>query len=274
MKVERIYLDKENPQVFMDAYISDKIKGLIRDAVLIIPGGGYDMICDDREGEPIAQAFIPYGFNAFVLHYSVKKDKKTFPRPLIDASLAICYIRKNAEKYGIDKNRVFMCGFSAGGHLAGCLGTLWDKKELFNGTNVCIENNKPNGVMLIYPVVSYEYHTSSINNLFGGNKPSEEMIRLCSLENNVDKKSAPLFIFHTSNDDLVDVRNSLVLANAYKRAGLMFEMHIYPNAPHGVALANGITECGRPEWNDYSMSKWVENAVLWTKNQIIREDNK
>ena len=65
MTVEKITLHEN---VYLDTYISDKLAGYERKAILVIPGGGYSCVCSDREGEPIAQAFIPYGYNAFVLH--------------------------------------------------------------------------------------------------------------------------------------------------------------------------------------------------------------
>ena len=100
MRVEKIILNKYKSDFYLDAYISDKIDGLERKAILVIPGGGYSGVCSDREGEPIAQAFIPYGYNAFVLHYTVNK-KHPFPTQLIEVAEAIKHIKDNAEKYGI-----------------------------------------------------------------------------------------------------------------------------------------------------------------------------
>ena len=108
MRVEKIILNKYKSDFYLDAYISDKIDGLERKAILVIPGGGYSCVCSDREGEPIAQAFIPYGYNAFVLHYTVDK-KHPFPTQLIEVAEAIKHIKDNAEKYGIAKDKVFEC---------------------------------------------------------------------------------------------------------------------------------------------------------------------
>ena len=71
---------------------------------------------------------------------------------------------------------------------------------------------------------------------------------------------------HTSNDQTVNVGNALAMANAYAKKGMTFELHIYPDAPHGVALGNEITKCGEEKWCNESISKWVENAVSWTDN--------
>ena len=71
MTVKKIVLSEKNKDAYLDAYLSDKLEWLTRKAIVVIPGGGYAEVCADREGEPIAQAFIPYGYQAFVLHYTV-----------------------------------------------------------------------------------------------------------------------------------------------------------------------------------------------------------
>lgn len=249
-------------KAYMDAYIADKVRGFTRKAILVIPGGGYAGIAADREGEPIAQAFMPYGYSAFVLHYSIKE--KPFPQQLIEASMAIKHIRDNSEEYGIDPKQVFVVGFSAGGHLAASLGTMWKRPEIYDAVDMPHGYNKPNGMMLIYPVISPGFHLPSFENLLMG-KVTDEKLAECSIDNNIDENSSPAFIMHSSNDQIVNVRNSLCLANALADKGIKFEMHIYPDAPHGIALANEITKCGNEKWVDDSIAKWVQSAVEWAE---------
>jgi len=265
MYIKRIYLEENNDKVWLDCYIADPVAGYIRSAILVIPGGGYGCVCSDREGEPIALGFMSHGYNAFVLQYSVARAK-TYPAQLIEASLAMAHIRDNAETYGIDPDKVFVTGFSAGGHLAGSLGTMWHKPCVYEATGMAYGKNRPNGMMLVYPVVTAqaEYtHLGSFRNLLGTDEPTAEMLKEVSLEANVDEKSVPLFLVHTSNDQVVDIRHALTLADAYKRNGLMFEMHIFPDAPHGIALGSDITRCGNEKWSDPAMAKWIEHAVYW-----------
>lgn len=261
MLYEKIQLDNCDNDVYLEAYIADKIGDYVRNAILIIPGGGYHTVCANREGEPIAHAFIPHGYNAFVLHYSVKK--KPFPAQLIEASRAIKHIRDNAEKYNINKERVFTAGFSAGGHLAACLGTMWHIDEIYSEIDMPYGYNRPDGMILIYPVISYKHHTSSFKNLFKTTLLSPENAYAASVENHVDERTCPAFIMHTSNDQVVDVKNSLVLADALSSKGIEFEMHIYPDAPHGIALANNITKCTEPKWQNPAIEKWVSHAATW-----------
>lgn len=265
MKFERIELNENNADAYIEAYISDPIVGFERKAILVIPGGGYSGVCSDREGEPIAQAFIPYGYNAFVLHYTVDK-KHPFPTQLIEVAEAIKHIKDNSEKYGISKDKIFVVGFSAGGHLAGCSGILWKHPEIYEKVVMPYGYNKPTGIMLMYPVISPEHHGFSFNNLLCKEQPTKEELNSVSLEKHVDSDSTPAFIFHTSNDEIVNVKNSLCLANAYSDAGVKYELHIYPDAPHGIALANSITDCGKSYWNDPAMAEWVRMAAYWAEN--------
>ena len=263
MLYEKIRLDENDEDAYLEVYIADKVGDFVRNAILVIPGGGYSCVCSEREGEPIAMAFMPYGYNAFVLHYSV--GKKPFPVQLIQASLAIKHIRDNAEKYNINKDKVFAVGFSAGGHLCASLGSMWNMPEIYEATPMPYGYNKPNGVMLIYPVISARYHLMSMKNLMGKAVLDEDDIKRCSIEDNVSSDTVPTFILHTSNDSVVDVRNSLVLATALKQAGKTFELHIYPDSPHGLALGNEITRCGNDKWCDPTLARWVGDACAWAE---------
>ena len=262
MLYEKIMLDESDENAYLTAYVADKIPGFTRKAILVIPGGGYGNVCTDREGEPIAQAFIPYGYNAFVLSYSTAKtSKNVFPSQLIQASLAINHIKDNAEEYGIDPDKVFAVGFSAGGHLTACLGSLWDLPEIYEKTNIPYGYNKPAGTMLIYPVING--HMGSFKNLFGTDAPTDEQLELVSINKQISEKSSPIFMVHSSNDQIVSVKNTLSLAEACAEKGITFELHVYPDAPHGVALGNKITMCGNAKYNYPAMSKWVAQAAEW-----------
>ena len=173
-----IYLRQDDADIKLTTYIADE-RRVLRDAILVIPGGGYGQICDDREGEPIALAFLAQGLNAFVLHYSIGKKAK-FPRPLVDASLAMQHIREHAEEYGIDPRRVFAVGFSAGGHLCASLGSLWNSDMLKEALpEMPYGINRPTGTILCYAVLSATVatHPGSFYNILGTTTPSEEELR-------------------------------------------------------------------------------------------------
>jgi len=268
MIYQKIPLSETNHEVYLEAFVPDRVGDYIRDAILVIPGGGYEGICSYREGEPIALAFLAKGLCAFVLHYSVGKDAK-FPQPLIEASLAVKYIKDHAEEYSLNPDRVFACGFSAGGHLCASLGTLWHLPQVFEGAGIPYGSNQIKGMIPIYPVISAVVpgaHMGSFYHLLGTLNPTEEELKRYSLEYCVDEHTVPAFLMHTAADQAVSVANSLVFARALTDKGIRCELHIYPNGPHGVALANEITDCGKPEWNNKNTAKWVDMAAEWMKD--------
>ena len=265
MRFEKMILENGAEGAYIDVYIADPIPQFTRKAILVIPGGGYGTVCSDREGEPIAQAFMPYGYNAFVLNYYVGREKP-FPIQLIQVAKAIKHIKDHAEEYGIDPEQLFVVGFSAGGHLAASAGVLWKLPALYDAVEMPYGYNKPTGMMLIYPVVSATEpysHWGSAYNLLATKEPSEEQCLAVSIEKHVDCDSVPAFIMHTSNDQIVDVRNSLTLGAAYREAGLQFELHIYPDAPHGAALGNAITAKGKEKFKNPAIAEWVRMAAVW-----------
>lgn len=265
MRVERITISAERENVYIDAYIADSIPNFKRKALLVIPGGGYGQVCSDREGEPIAMAFMPYGYNAFVLHYTVDK-KHTFPTQCIEAASAVKYIKDHACELDIDPDQLFTVGFSAGGHLSASIGVFWKLDEVQNALGVPHDYIKPKGTMLIYPVISPEYHGTTFNNLWATDSLTDEQKRSSDIAVNIDSDSSPAFILHTANDQIVDINNALAAAAAYAKAGVPFELHVFPDAPHGVALGNKITECGNEKWNRPAIAEWVKMAAYWAEH--------
>ena len=264
---QKVMLEEGNENAYIETYVADPVSGFTRDAILVIPGGGYQNVCSEREGEPIALAFLAQGYNAFVLHYSVTSvSDRVFPAQLKEASLAMKHIKDNAEVYGIHKDRVFAVGFSAGGHLAASLGVLWGNQEVNDAIDMPFGYNKPTGVMLIYPVISNIGHVGSFKNLFHTENPTEKQLQKSCIDINVTIDASPAFMLHTVDDAVVHVQNTLSLAQAYTKAGVPYEMHVYPSGPHGVALGNEITKCGTPGWENAAIAKWVESAVFWAKN--------
>ena len=231
-----------------------------RAAVLILPGGGYREVCVGREGNMVAEAFLKHGVQAFVLQYSVNKGP--FPKQLQEAALAMKHIRDNAAPYGIDPARVFVLGFSAGGHLAATLGTMWHTdavKAVVGQTEVA----KPTGMMLLYSVISTEHHGFSFHHLWQTPTPTAEQLAAVSVERHVDRHTCPAFMVHTADDGAVDVRNALCMGEALTANGIPYELHIYPSAPHGWALADKTTSCGNPDWDQPRLAQWLPTAVSW-----------
>ena len=264
MEPEIINLRPENPEVKLVCYCAGRSKELPfnekRKAILIIPGGAY-RFCSDREGEPMAMAFLSRGYNAFVLYYSVASHAK-YPNPLIDASRAVKIIKDNAEKFCIDPDFVFTIGFSAGGHLAGMLATMWHRKCVYDEIDMPYGYNKVRGAVLCYAVITGgKYaHRGSIDNLLGmehSENADPAVLDDISIEKHVDERTVPMFLWHTVPDTTVPVQNSLLLAKELADNKIPFEMRIYPDGWHGLSLANETVGVKA----DFTyVQRWIDDA--------------
>lgn len=257
---------KSDIQTQLVAYLpsnSEKIEpNKKRKTVLVLPGGGYAFV-SPRESEPVALRLMSAGFNAFVLNYSVAPA--TFPTSICEVATAIALIRENAKEWNVDTDCIVVGGFSAGGHLAGSIGTLWHTDFLEEQTGLKKEQYKPNGLMLAYPVFSSEHqHVASFENLLGG-KGVEKYADLVALEKNITKNMPKSFIWHTFDDATVPMENSLVIASAMKKQGVPFELHIFPSGIHGLSLANETT-AGKAEENKPDVAVWFDMFITWLEN--------
>lgn len=266
MEIRRIYPDPRDDSFFIDAYVASPHGSFARGAMVICPGGAYKTLSLFREGEAIAQAFMPYGYNCFVLHYSLTDSGKTFPTQLIQAAKTVKYVREHAEEFCIDPEKVLICGFSAGGHLAASLAVLWDRPDVLAEVG---DGCRPNGAVLLYPVITASEelgaHRASLYNLLGTKTPTQAQLDEVSLEKHVKENAVPAFLMHTTDDNAVGVGNSLAMAAAYSKVGVPFELHVYTGAGHGVALANDITVGARQNDTNPNIARWVELVAQWAE---------
>lgn len=217
-----------------------------RGAMIICPGGGYSF-CAEAEGEKVARWLNFFGVNAFVLNYRVAPYRH--PAPLIDAKRAIRYVRYNFEKFNISPGKVGIMGFSAGGHLAGCVAEFFDQFEVEEKDEIDKISAKPNLAVLCYPVVSLceDYaHKGSALNLVNGDK---ELLYKLSLEKSIREDMPRIFAWHTAEDNVVNVRNTLELGIALKEKNVPYSLHIFQNGDHGLVLAADTEETKL--WTDY-----------------------
>lgn len=243
----------------MIPYNTPELMPKLRPAVLVCPGGGYGFM-SDREGEPVALWFASKSYAAFVLDYTIFAKH---PVPLTEACLAVAYIRENARSLGVDPDRIAAIGFSAGGHLVGTLATLYADECIKAALGDHAKNARPDAVILSYPVVTMgiETHGGSRDIITGGDP---ELLDKLSVQKQVRGDSVPAFIWHTHDDDCVPVENSLMLAEAYRRAGVPFALHIFEKGWHGISLVNAEVQNGtEAEKALRHIGKWIELAYDW-----------
>ncbi len=269
MNIEMYYPREGNEKVSLTCYLhleSPEMPNQKRNAMLVLPGGGY-VFCSDRESEVVGLQYFAAGFNVFVLRYSIQ-DEAIFPAPLVDASLSMKYIRDNAERFCIDPARVFAIGFSAGGHLCASLGTFWNAPFLREAVELEGEINKPTGTILGYPVIEggkgYS-HNDSFYHILGTTTPTDEEFEKYSVNLHVSSETSPVFMFHTSDDACVPVKNALRMAEALTENSIPYELLIFPHGPHGISISNEQTSNGIPQCQDTEIAKWVQMSIEWIK---------
>lgn len=207
-------------------------------AVVICPGGAYHHLSINKEGYKTAKWLNTLGISAFVLKYRLPSDlimKDKSIGPLQDAQEAIRMVRRNAEKWKLNPDKIGVIGFSAGGHLASTLATKFDEKVYTPKDDT---SARPDFSILIYPVISMQdaiTHKGSKTNLLGEN-PSVEMTDKYSNEKQVNNTTPKTFIVHATDDKLVPVENSINYYLALKENNIPVEMHIYENGGHGFGL--------------------------------------
>lgn len=265
MLCKTIYLSEENKDVYLKTYVSEEYGASKPKAcVLILPGGGYNF-CALHEDEPVAKSFLYRGFNCFTLFYTVG-EKASLSRSLKDVSRAVAHIKRNAKEYNADPERIFVCGFSAGGHLAASIGTLWHRSiAAFDGMEY--GENRPAGMVISYGACTLGEYSHELSRLFvyGKKELSEKEINDLSPDKNVDEKTVPAFIWHTANDEVVHVGNSLRMAEALILGGVPTELHIYPFGHHGLSVLTDGISFGEENKNYVHISSWVRDCAEWMK---------
>lgn len=242
--------------------------GAPRPALLVIPGGGYHIVCSPSEGVPIARQFLKLGWNCFVLDYRVW-PQGVFPNCVADAARAMKLIRANAARFGIAPQRVAALGFSAGGHLAACLGTaIVDEVDADAGDDADDQSPRVDGMVLCYPVTSFQKtvgHPESGEGFLGKERLAELADRY-NPANRLDAKTPPTFLWHTMADEMVPAAGSIALAKALAAQGIVFSFHLFPFGDHGMLLAERTDMAG---WSLLA-TRFLQAA--WRKQTTPPED--
>jgi acetyl esterase/lipase len=213
-------------------------------AVVIAPGGGYNILAFDLEGEEVAQWLTSVGVTGIVLKYRVPRRPDSPkdgapPQAQMDAQRAISLVRRKAKEWNLDPKRIGMLGFSAGGHLTAWTATNSDKRSYEAMDDVDKVSCRPDFAILIYPAYLVA-------------KDKDEL----SPDIRVTKETPPCFFAHAGNDG-VSPENSIRMYLALKKAGVPAELHVYSSGGHGFGL--------RP--SDKPASTWPARCADWMSAQ-------
>jgi acetyl esterase/lipase len=224
-----------------------------RGAVLVIPGGGYVSRASHKEGEPIARYFNEKGLHAFVVQYRVKPHPP--PSAFLDVARSMRLIRHHAAEWQVKPDQIAACGFSAGGHLSGLLGVHFDAGDPSAADPIEHFSNRPDALILCYPWLSAKDVNPNDISVQSG-QTAEEVIKGISVDLNVSPQTPPAFIWHTFEDQKVSVEHSLLFAEALRQQNISFELHVYPEGPHGLAMAP----------NNPHVASWLDLCCQWLDN--------
>ncbi|MBK7214181.1 MAG: alpha/beta hydrolase [Bacteroidales bacterium] len=209
-------------------------------AVLICPGGGYGGLAVEHEGSMVASWLNSIGISAFVLYYRMPNFHSEIP--LKDAQTAIELIRSNSAKWSIDTIRVGILGFSAGGHLASVVGTCFDKE------------NRPDFMVLIYPVIMMTLGDGTCRNLLGEN-PTDQQLKKFSTNLQVSKTTPPTFIVAAIDDDVVSIEHSYKFYQALQEQHILSEILAFQSGGHSFGMKKRGLET----------DNWTEILHSWLK---------
>ncbi len=237
-----------------------------RPAMIVCPGGGYFCV-SPTEGELVAKKFYEKGYNSFVFTYSTNPTSE-YPlmnQPLKDISRAIRFVRANAGEYHVDSSRVYICGFSAAGHLCA---SICDYHQEISDDNPKYQNvsNRPDAAILSYPVITSgeKAHQGSFEFLIDQqiykrtDAEAAELLDRYSLEKHVTENNPPVFLWHSLKDDLVPVENSFLYEAALREKNIPHALHLYSHGPHGTSLGNKEWACKKCFGELYTFDPFIK----------------
>lgn len=226
-------------------------------AMVICPGGGYAVLAP-YEGRDYALWLNQHGVAGFVLKYRLGSNGYRYPAQLEDAARAVRIVRARAAEWKVDPHRVGIMGSSAGGHVASTLLTHYDSGRPDASNPIERESSRPDLGILCYPVITMGKFThQGSKRLLLGPHPSAKLVKEVSNELHVTANTPPCFIWQTAADPVVPVENSLLFAEALRRAHVPFALHIYERGGHGLGLG------AKPPFTH--PLPWTADCLYWLK---------
>ncbi|MGI6700487.1 MAG: alpha/beta hydrolase [Christensenellales bacterium] len=234
-----------------------------RPLILVCAGGGMTYR-SFREEEPVAVKLLSLGYHVAVLEYSC--EPAAFPAQLLQAFAAIAYFRQHADEYHINPDKIYVMGFSAGGHLAGQTGVFWHKPYYAGKLSLTPNEVRPNALILCYAVLTAgEFtHEPTVKRYAGGELDVKR--HTLSLEKQVSADTPPTFLWGTVTDMAVPVENTLLFSKALRANKVPMELHLFGSGSHGLSLASEETfpeDRMQPYYKDFAV--WPDLMHAWLK---------
>lgn len=229
-----------------------------RKTILIIPGGAYAFV-SYREADAPAVSFLARDYNVAVLRYTVNQK---YPTQIIEVMCAMDYSRKNADKYGILKDKISIIGFSAGGHLCASYGYEYSNKVLLDSLSLSFTDTIPNALLLCYPVITLgkDTHQLTCDIISNGDITIKNHL---SVEKHITPSYPKTFVWTLKTDEIVPYVNSILLVDALKRNNIEHQFVLYEHGCHGISVANKMLINNKEEISiidKKDIADWIEKA--------------
>ncbi len=203
-----------------------------------------------------------------------------------DIGRAVLAIRAHADEWFVDVDRIAVCGFSAGAHNCAMYATNWHKEVLWENLGCTARELRPAACILGYTLSDYVYMKSCANSskdpfaqelfsvsniaLLGTPAADENALKEGSPALQVAAHTPPTFLWATSEDTLVPVQHTLLMARALADAKIPFETHIFESGPHGLSTATQSSAMSQstviPE-----VAQWLPMCDTWLKKRFALE---
>src|SRR5687768_4422225 len=226
-----------------------------RAAILVLPGGGYAAVAMDLEGTEICDWITRQGVSCILLKYRVPQAWRhnrveKAPKvqlPLQDAQRAMGLLRYRASSYGIDRRKIGVIGFSAGGHLAAAVSNAG--KRIYKSVDGADrEPSRPDFAIILYP-----------GHLWDGTSPRTSLKLSPWVE--ISANAPPTLLIHSMNDPTDDVRHSLAYGLALNDVGVKVEMHLYARGGHAFGM-RPTSDLITTEWPKL-VEKWLDTIKVF-----------
>jgi acetyl esterase/lipase len=216
-------------------------------AVVVFPGGGYQILAIDLEGTEVCDWLTAKGITCVLLKYRVPGEKlfpKSGPYPnspmaLEDAQRTMGLVRLHAAEWHIDPHKVGVLGFSAGGHLVAAISTHFDHRLYPAVDEADMQSCRPDFAVALYPG-----HLSLVENTIALNS---------DIRTHITRETPPTFLLQNEDDHVDRVEDALSYYAGLKKAGVPVEMHLYAQGGH----AFGLRRTG------LQATRWPELVEVW-----------